>query len=82
MAYATAKDAPPESARRFSPNTLAKPQVFAGLVFDEFLKTEYRDMVSFLGDGGNWCAATEPGPAARRAVMLEATIPMSDKPRG
>ena len=57
MAYATAKDALPKYAHRFSPKKFTQHQLFACLVLKEFLKSDYRGIVGILVDCPNLCAA-------------------------
>lgn len=59
MAYATAKDALPAYAHRFSPKKFTQHQLFACLVLKEFLKADYRGIVHLLADCPNLCTAIE-----------------------
>ena len=59
-AYATANDALPAYAHRFSPKKFTQHQLFACLVLKEFLKIDYRGVVNVLAD----C------PALRAAIDL------------
>ena len=59
MAYATAKNALPKYAHRFSPKKFTQHQLFACLVLKEFLKTDYRGIVGVLADCPSLCNAIE-----------------------
>ena len=59
VAYATAKEALPKYAHRFSPKKFTQHQLFACLVLKEFLKTDYRGIVGVLADCPELCAAIE-----------------------
>ena len=58
-AYATAQRALPAYAHRYSPKKFTQHQLFACLVLKEFLKADYRGVVSILADCPNLCAAIE-----------------------
>ncbi len=59
VAYATARAALPKYGHRFSPKKFTQHQLFACLVLKEFLKTDYRGVVSFLADCPDLCATIE-----------------------
>ena len=70
MADATARDALPKYAHRFSPKRFAQHQLFAYLLLKEFLKTDYRGVVGILADCPDLCAAIEL-PHVPHSTMLQ-----------
>jgi len=59
VAYATACQALPMYAHRFSPRKFTQPQLFACLALKEFLKLDYRGVQQLLLDRPDLCAAIE-----------------------
>jgi transposase len=59
VAYAAAKDALPKYAHRFSPKKFTQHQLFACLVFKDFMKTDYRGVIGYLEDCPGLCAVIE-----------------------
>ena len=59
VAYAAAKDALPAYSHRFSPKKFTQYQLLACLVLKEFLKTDYRGVVSLLADCPELCAVID-----------------------
>lgn len=59
VAYATAREALPAFAHRFSPKKFTQHQLFACLALKEFLKTDYRGVVGLLADCAELCTVIE-----------------------
>ena len=85
--HAVAAAAIPAYAHRFSPKVFTRHQVFACLVLEAFLKTDYRGVAALLADCPDLRAAigmrrtphfTTLQKAAARLLAAEATTPLLD----